>query len=355
MNRLLSDPFGENEDLFFLAPYEKYRRCDKNTTFVNPNRPFFIHTIMIRQLLSAAILWMLLAGATCERPVDLEIPLPEPELVIISTFSPQQPFRATLSSTRPSLPPTPTTFIADAQVVLFQSDNFIENLLPATGVLTPYYEAFESVPSEETTYTLRVSAPGYKDVIAQDVVPRGVAIRDIESIPLGFSPGANADEIVYHYNIRITFDDPAAFRNYYHLRFHQEILRVLISEAGDTITIGKRRDQIGFGSAINNNTITAYLDDGVLFEDNTFNGRRVTFSFPFEANVLINRELPGHLFVELRAVSEAYYRFYSTVGRQQNSPGAPYSEPVIVFSNVEGGKGIFAGFNADIDSIRISR
>lgn len=238
---------------------------------------------------------------------------------------------------------------------MFQSDNFIENLLPATGAVTPYYEAFESVPSEETTYTLRVSAPGYKDVIAQDVVPRSVAIRDIESIPLGFSPGANADEIVYHYSIRITFDDPAAFHNYYHLRFHQEILRVLISEAGDTITIGKRRDQIGFGSAINNNTITAYLDDGVLFEDNTFNGRRVTFSFPFETNVLIDRELPGHLFVELRAASEAYYRFYSTVGRQQNSPGAPYSEPVIVFSNVEGGKGIFAGFNADIDSIRISR
>lgn len=238
---------------------------------------------------------------------------------------------------------------------MFQSEDFIENLLPAPGAVAPYYEAFESVPSEEKTYTLRVSAPGYKDVIAQDVVPRGVAIRDIESIPLGFSPGASADEIVYHYSIRITFDDPAAFRNYYHLRFQQEVLRIFISEAGDTLTIGKRRDQIGFGSAINNNTITAYLDDGVLFEDNTFNGRRVTFSFPFETNILLDRELPGHLFVELRAASEAYYRFYSTVGRQQNSPGAPYSEPVIVFSNVEGGKGIFAGFSADTDSIRISR
>lgn len=298
---------------------------------------------------------MVFTAATCERPVDLEIPLPEPELVIISTFSPQQPFRATVSATRPALPPTPAAYIADARVELFQSDNFLENLLPSAGALAPFYEASDAVPSEEQTYSLRVSAPGYKDVIAQDVVPRGVAIRSIESIPLGFSPGAGADEIIYHYSIRVTFDDPAAFHNYYHLRFQQEVLRILISEAGDTLTIGKRRDQIGFGSAINNNTITAYLDDGVLFEDDTFNGRRVTFSFPFETNIQLDKELPGHLFVELRTVSESYYRFYSTVGRQQNSPGAPYSEPVIVFSNVEGGKGIFAGFNADTDSIRVSR
>lgn len=310
---------------------------------------------MIRPLLPAAFFWMMFTAATCERPVDLEIPLPEPELVIISTFSPQQPFRATVSSTRPALPPTPTTYIANARVELFQSDNFLQNLQPAPGTLAPYYEALEAVPSEEQTYTLRVSAPGYRDVVAQDVIPRGVAIRNIESIPLGFSPGPGTDEIVYHYSIRITFDDPAAFRNYYHLRFQQEVLRIFISEAGDTLVTGQRREQIGFGSAINNNTITAYLDDGVLFEDNTFNGRRVTFSFPFETNILLNREMPGHLFVELRAVSEAYHRFYSTVGRQQNSPGAPYSEPVIVFSNVEGGKGIFAGFSAATDSIWVPK
>lgn len=312
---------------------------------------------MIRQLLPAVFFGMVFTAATCERPVDLEIPLPEPELVIISTFSPQQPFRVTVSTTRPSLPPTPATYISGARVALLQGEGFIENLLliPGNNAIAPYYQAPTVVPLEEKSYALRVSVPGYKDITARDVVPRSVAVRTLESIPLGFSPGAGADQIVYHYNVRITFDDPAAFRNYYHLRFHQEVLNFIASELGDTLIIGKRRQHIGFGPAINNNTITAYLDDGVLFEDNTFNGRRVTFSFPFETTVRLDRELMGQLFVELRSTSEAYYRFYSTVGRQQNSPGAPYAEPVVVFSNVEGGKGIFAGFSASMDSVRVAR
>jgi hypothetical protein len=126
----------------------------------------------------------------------------------------------------------------------------------------------------------------------------------------------------------------------------------VISEGGDTIIKGKTLSHIAFGQAINNNTITAYLDDGVLFEDASFNGRRVSFSFPMQTR-LKGRELFGQLFVELRTISEDYYRFYSSVGRQQDNPGPPYSEPVIVFTNVEDGRGIFAGYNSARDSIRV--
>lgn len=309
---------------------------------------------MVR-IISAVFLAILLSGATCERPVELEVELPAPELVVISTFSPGLPFAVSVSSTRSALVPSLTDYPEDAEVSLFRGEEFLEKLRRVTGTSStaPFFQSTENYPLAGEIYSLQVSAPGFRPVTAQSVIPRPVSIRDIEAVHTGFSPVADPGEAVHHYRITVTFDDPGAFHNFYHLRFQQELLEYVISEAGDTLITGKTLNHIAFGQAINNNTITAYLEDGVLFEDESFNGRRVSFSFPMQTRVVQGREMLGHLYVELRTVSDDYYRFYSTVGRQQDNPGPPFSEPVIVFTNVEDGRGIFAGYNAALDSVRV--
>jgi hypothetical protein len=311
---------------------------------------------MIRHLLFSAGCILLLGSSTCERPIALDITPPPPELVIISTFSPDRPFEVSVSSTRPALIPSQTEFISDAEVALFQEASFLEQFrfIPGSPGVRPFYRSGEYSPVPGTLYTVAISAPGYPSVKATGSVPQRVDVSSIEAVHHGFSIGNKPDELLHNYTISVIFDDPFAFRNYYHLRFHQEVLTYRFSE-GDTVILSRRLQHISFGSGINNNTITAYLDDGVLFEDSSFNGRRVNFSFPIQTLIEPDRELLGQLYLELRTVSEDYYRFYSSVARQQENPGPPYTEPVIVYSNVEQGRGVFAGYHAAMDSTRIIR
>ncbi|MDV7393939.1 DUF4249 family protein, partial [Arthrospira platensis SPKY1] len=55
-------------------------------------------------------------------------------------------------------------------------------------------------------------------------------------------------------------------------------------------------------------------------------------------------QLLGDLEIELRSVSPEYFNYHRSLARQYQASPDPFSEPVILYSNIEGGQGIFAGF-----------
>lgn len=311
---------------------------------------------MGRMIIGLGFSLLLCLGSTCERPLDLEIKLPEPEIAVSSVFTPGKPFEITASSTRSVLSAGQTEFLNDARVIIWQGTQALETLHLIAGQPgeAPFFQSKDILPLSNTPYRLEISAPGFKTVSAESTVPQLVRIFQLEADFNGVLPGDRPADIDYNYLVSITFDDPAVLKNYYHLLFHQEILDFQPSENGDTVITGRRIQPLSFASTINNNSITAYLNRGVLIEDEAFQGRRVRFSFSVPVRILKNRELPGYLYAELRHVSEPYYKFFSTVSRNQNNVGPPYTEPVIVYSNVQGGRGVFAGFNTAMDSLRVT-
>jgi len=46
---------------------------------------------------------------------------------------------------------------------------------------------------------------------------------------------------------------------------------------------------------------------------------------------------------ELLHVTEDFYRYQQSIRLQQENDGNPFAQPVQVFSNVQGGYGLFAG------------
>jgi hypothetical protein len=308
---------------------------------------------MGRTILGLGILLFLTVGSTCERPLELEIKLQEPEIAISSVFNPNEAFEVAITSTRSALAFGTTEYLTDAEVSIWQGDRKLE-MLSFINASIPYYQSKIYKPNSNTQYRLEVNAPGFKSISAQSTVPQYVKIFDLESDFIGVTQGERPGDIGYNYLVSITFDDPGILKNYYHLLFHQEIMEFQLSENGDTVISGRRIQPLSFASTINNNAITAYLDQGVLIEDDAFQGRRVRFSFSVPVRVLNSRELPGYLYAELRHVSEPYYKFFSTLSRNQNNVGPPYTEPVIVYSNVEGGRGVFAGYNMAMDSVRVT-
>ena len=103
----------------------------------------------------------------------------------------------------------------------------------------------------------------------------------------------------------------------------------------------------------------AYEDiiDDKLFNNQTQN---ISFSFhthsPFDCDDENGNKLPNCYVIEtqilnLREVNAAYFKFYQTVGLISITFDDPLAEPVNVYSNIENGFGLFAGFKNNYSQI----
>lgn len=298
---------------------------------------------------------LIFMGATCERPLDVTIDEPDPELVVVSNFTDDKEMMVQVMKSQSLLNPEPITYIEDAIVRLYEGEDLVQNL---ELVRDPFYRRskyssknFTAVPN--VLYTLSVQAPGFDEIIAKSMIPDIIEIQNlkvsnyvIETTPSGVS--------TYRFSVTIDFEDPEDLANFYHLNLFQRTYQVIV-EGQDTSFREDVRQSIQFNQVIDNNFILANEGGGVLFDDTPFNGNIVSYTFPLELIVNSREKVIGDLLVELRSVSEDYYRFQRSLSQQQKNPGAPFAEPVILYNNVMNGQGIFAGYSSSIDSIRIGR
>lgn len=308
---------------------------------------------MFRQSVFLFILFMLFFAATCERPLDLGIEEPEPRLVVVSNFTNDKALEVIVSQTRSILSSEQTQYVLDAEVNLFEGGDFIEtlDLVPAVGKLAPYYTTRSFQPEVNVVYNIKVQAPGFDPVMAQSSIPGIIDINDFDIGNLVVS-ATNEGNQLYSYDVFLSFDDPVEENNYYHLKFFQQIINYINIE-GNTILLDSYLQQIAFSSSTDNNFVLAYFDGGVLFEDGPLNGKTIAYSFPLQVQIEPNSEILGKIFVELRTVSEEYYLYHNSLSRQQSDPNLPFNEPVIVYNNINNGRGIFAGYSTSLDSIPV--
>ena len=298
--------------------------------------------------------FLLFVAATCERSVDLGIEEPDPRLVVISNFTSNMEMQVEVTRSRYIEDATPKTYILDATVEIFQGEDFIEQfeLVSGPAVPSPFYTSTDFVPEVNVLYNIKVDAPGFDPVMAQSKIPAPIEIGALQVKDLEQKPGTNEGEISYSYTVLLTFFDPAEEKNYYHLNFYQQIHNIQRLEGVITI-LSSYLEQIDFSPINDNNSSIAFFNGGILFEDGDLNGNAITNTFVLNKTIQSETEQLGQMFVELRSVSEEYYRYYNSLSRQQNSGGPPFSEEVILYNNIENGLGVFAGYNMDIDSIQV--
>lgn len=299
-------------------------------------------------------LWMLLLGvlcmaSTCEKPVDLNLPQPDPQLVVVSNFTSGEAMRVRVSRSRSILDDSPEDYIVDAVVELFdENDNMLEQLslvTPQIPRVSPYYTSGSTAFKPGETYKLKVSAPGFDTVMSKSQIPPHTQIRDFLVSGLTSGPGSKPGSVRYDYQVLLSFDDPGSQQNFYHLNFFQEV---------EDIVVGQRYLQpVVFSSFTDNNYLLAYFAGGVLIEDKEINGQRVSYSFPMSIEIYPAFQLLGKIYVELRTTSEEYYLFHNSLSRQQTNNGGINGEPIFIYNNIENGHGIFAGYSSSMDSLNV--
>jgi hypothetical protein len=82
--------------------------------------------------------------------------------------------------------------------------------------------------------------------------------------------------------------------------------------------------------------------NGVYFSNGKFQGRRKTFDFYVEEQYVSPQ---FDLKVRFLTLSRDFFEFATSYQKQKNNSNNPFAEPTQVYSNIESGLGIFAGFS----------
>ena len=83
------------------------------------------------------------------------------------------------------------------------------------------------------------------------------------------------------------------------------------------------------------------FENEIYFSDDYFNGAH--YSFDFTIGSFFGGERVGPMRYVLESITPEYYKYLTSLRLQQDRADDPFAQPVQVFTNVEGGVGIFSG------------
>ncbi len=273
-----------------------------------------------------------MALAACESTLDVQ-PNPVPKLTIISHLTPDNPASqrvyvyATQSLSDSSNFYTPDNLVVD---VTEMESGIVIRLDTTIDQGKIYFEFPAGFLKAGFRYSITAFAPGFDIVQATTVIPKpssisNLSIQDISII----QSGAHEFKKIIRYKVVFNIDHYESNR-YYHLVFYNEY-----------------RDQPGFRlihpEPSDHQHFIRHYDYGVLLDSHDLpEGEPLTFEFQ---DWVINNNDLIRVYVELRTITEEYYKYQSSLARQLIVRQDPFAEPVTIFNNIEGGYGNFSGFS----------
>ena len=253
-----------------------------------------------------------LGFSACEKDADVELPVVESKLVISSFISPDdtivkvgvtisQPLYNNSNSNQYSAVSYATVQITNGTTVQTMAYNADENYYFVSAAIFPI--------TVGTTYNLTVSTPDGKNANASTSIPaqNATLIYTAEAV----NNQSDGDT----YAFRTEWNDTPGAEDYYRLVYYDRFVYNF-----DTI----------YQEAFSNN-----------FSDKDKDGTTMKEQFEIYAYSgagFSNGEL------HLIHASKEYYLYHKKLTEAAFS-GGPFSEPVQMYSNINGGYGVFAGYN----------
>ena len=296
-------------------------------------------------------------ATACEEPVDLDIAIQAPQIVVKSNFTAGQPFQVTITKSKSLLSADAEEFVNDAVVRISSPQGKLADKLQLKSFREPYYESRTLVPESGQMYRLEIEVPGQEQIIAEDIVPLPIALESIEMDTI--ETLGEAEDLIYKIAIKVNFTDPIGAQDYYHLNLFNH----MAINGEDTPPMEGFNEGVGEHALIplmplesdkSNPSVTFHYEEGsVLFSDEDFDGEQTSLTF-YSLLSLSNEAHRGKVVGELRTVSKDYYLYHTSLSRQIANKDRPFVEPISVYTNIENGLGIFSGYAQYRDSVSIS-
>ena len=308
---------------------------------------------MSRCLRLSALIFFILPLLQCETPIAFPEGVREPELGVISEFTQDKNLEVRVFEARFLVGEQETRYIENAMVSIFEGDMVLDRLRFDSSMNPPRYISESFKPTSNVEYRILVEAEGYRSVMATSRVPVQIPIEGVAVSALNIEAAEDDGLRQVSYDVAVNFNDPAEEVNYYHINFLQEVWGNKREEGSDDyFPDGPELRKVSFSPSHHSEDFTAFTQGGLLFSDETFEGEAFDTRFALRLHLQDKEEL-GKLLVELRAVSEEYYLFQTSLSLQGSNPGQPLDDGVSIYNNIENGRGIFAGYNFSQASIEV--
>lgn len=329
----------------------------------------------------------MLLFCSCTRDVKVSLPQEANKLVVYCTFNPDSTWKLWLSSTV-SIGDYSQQFpaINNAEVVIYENGATIDTLLNSNdGIYTS-----SSKPQVGNSYSFTANAQGFDGVSGSDSIPlsKGEISRHVltpNAVPYK-TPPPFVGEIWYIQYVKLELTDNITDKNYYQLKASEELTN-LNQIPGPPIfdpnwvhfpfkiiaTFDERFEPINDQDAVlcysdkaidqNVYNLDAYFYVGADVDDHIDD--RASFVSDGNFNYFLNgnngRYTTGYFepvdstgplwekdyYIELKTISESYYKYIRSRMLQSYNRSIPGSEFNNVYSNIKGGKGIFVGYQSE--------
>lgn len=311
----------------------------------NLRRPRLPHYPVIK-LLTASILLL----SACESTIEIDPPDYDPELNITSNFTPDSVWAARVAKTIPigDLGDTSSVFLDDATVTIYRDDVLVARLAHDGGEDGWYESPRMRTPRTNASYQMVVEAPGLPSASAISMAPLPPNILATEvtkldtlisyvfdsqylvSFSLADNPGLN----YYSFSIFLAFPEHGLTPS---SEFTVEELPMIHNSHQWYCSFSDVLNPIESGPAENELCTIGVLSDR--------SSDRQVQNFDITVNLFSDFEdkLDATLILYVMAVSPEYVEHRSAIEEHENFDG--FGQPANLYTNFEGGRGIFAGYS----------
>ncbi|MCF8357192.1 MAG: DUF4249 domain-containing protein [Prolixibacteraceae bacterium] len=300
--------------------------------------------------LLAALLIVAFFISCSEKYHDLELPDFEPKLVVNSFFREGKPFRVSVSNSQGRNNTNKLFPVVGAQVDLYEDNIWVEALegsrdpeiAGGDSIWKWFFYSCEVLPREGHTYRLEVSAEGFASVTAESTIPPRTELEIIDTSWIK----RDYDKFL---KVDLEMENPDDKRWF----------QLIVSNLSYILEF----------DSLQNDVIVGYKDHGTTFDINDpviglreqrLNEDYLVFSnelmsekiHPFSVEISRSKIIYEMVGIDLVTLSDEAYKYMVTLTDFKNND-MRYSEPVKIFTNVNGGYGIFAGINVECDTINL--
>lgn len=272
-----------------------------------------------------------LALAACGSPFEIEVPAEEPRLVVEALFSADSVLTFELRRSASAFDSLRSDAVRGATVEVLE-DGVPVGTAAFVAARNRYVSDVRPRPGH--TLGLRVSAPGFAPVEAEDDVPEPVPF-EVVAVERGEGPADRTDAVT------IRFTDPPGADRY---ALYGIAVRTLPGRPNGTqrfpIPLRSAEPALtdGFFSDLIANADAPFYQRA-FFRDVPFAGQTVTLRLEVQRRVIDGDPLPLAESLRLARLSATYYDY---VRAREADRSGPLGDPVRLPSNVTGGYGIFA-------------
>jgi hypothetical protein len=277
--------------------------------------------------------------SSCSKEVTIDIPAPEPKPVLNCLFTSDSLFKVHLSESTSVFDP-PFAYGAGQKIFLYEN-NIIKDSLRwedeyYTSNITPQFNA-----------SYRIEWVHKDNISSVDDIPEFVAMQ---SASFHDSVAIDSDGVFFS-ECEIEFTDNSFQKNYY------EISLFKLYELNNEIATDEAY-LFSSDPVIEAEGLTDYYPSSIILSDTLINGQNYKLKINYYPPYWSTGEVVDNKYkviIHFRSISENYYKYKKAlIVHEYNQDGDIWDglgNPVPMFTNIEGGYGIFAGYIVDIDTI----